>query len=317
MTQRRDERPDGPAHLPAAPLRRLVGRLRRLDPAVRGMLWAMSAGAVFSVLNALLRTLAMQLDPMQTQFLRYVFGCVVLLPLVLRGGVAAYLPRRIGGQFARGFVHTVGLGLWFTALPHVPMADMTALSFTGPIFLMIGAFLFFREPMRWDRWAAALAGFAGVLLVVGPRLSGEGGHYHLVMLLASPVFAASVLLTKSLTRNESAGVIVVWQAITVSVFSLPLALGNWQPVSGWQWAGFAACGVLGSVGNYCQTRALHVTDVSATQPVRFLDLVWASVLGWLMFADIPGINAIAGGLVIGVATLWIARREAGQGGRRG
>ena len=143
MTQRRDERTDGPAHLPAAPLRRLVGRLRRLDPAVRGMLWAMSAGAVFSVLNALLRTLAMQLDPMQTQFLRYVFGCVVLLPLVLRGGVAAYLPRRIGGQFARGFVHTVGLGLWFTALPHVPMADMTALSFTGPIFLMIGAFLTF------------------------------------------------------------------------------------------------------------------------------------------------------------------------------
>lgn len=293
----------------------LRGRASRLDPSLRGMLWAVGAGATFSVLNALLRVLAIQLDPFQTQFLRYVFGCLVLLPLILKSGLAAYLPRRIGGQFLRGFVHTVGLGLWFAALPHVPLADMTALGFTGPIFMMIGAYLFLREPMRRDRWLAASIGFAGVMLVVAPRLSWSGGHYHLVMLLASPVFAASFLLTKGLTRYESTGVIVVWQAITVSIFSLPLAISAWQPVSAWQWAGFLLSGALGSAGHYCLTRSLHVADVSATQSVKFLDLVWAAALGWLMFGDTPGWNALAGGTVIALATLWIARREARRGAR--
>jgi drug/metabolite transporter (DMT)-like permease len=285
-------------------------RVAGLNPTLRGMLWTTAAGLIFAHLNALLRVLTIQLDPFQTQFLRYLFGCLVMLPLVLRSGLAAYWPKRMGAQFARGFVHAAGLWLWFTALPHVPMADMTALGFTGPIFIMIGAYLFFREPMRWDRWVAALIGFAGVLVVVSPRLSGGGGHFQLIMLASSPVFAASFLLTKALTRNESAGVIVVWQAISVAIFSLPAALLAWHPVSPVQWLGFVACGVLGSLGHYCLTRSFHVAEISSTQSIKFLDLVWASTIGWLVFADIPSLTTLAGGLVIAVSTLWIARREA-------
>jgi len=285
-------------------------RLSRLNPTLRGMLWTIAAGLIFAHLNALLRVLSIQLDPFQTQFLRYLFGCLVMLPLVLRSGLAAYWPKRPAGQFARGFVHALGLWLWFAALPHVPMADMTALGFTGPIFIMIGAYLFFREPMRWDRWVAALIGFSGVLVVVAPKLTGGGGHFQLVMLASSPVFAASFLLTKSLTRDESTGVIVVWQAISVAIFSLPLALMHWHPVSALQWLGFVACGVLGSLGHYCLTRSFHVADISSTQSVKFLDLVWASTIGWIVFSDSPTATTLLGGLVIAVSTIWIARREA-------
>ena len=86
---------------------------------------------------------------------------IVGLHDVLRAGVAAYLPQRIGGQFARGAMHTVGLVLWFIALPKIPMADTTAISFMSPIFIMLGPYLFFREAMRWDRWLAALIGLPG------------------------------------------------------------------------------------------------------------------------------------------------------------
>ena len=163
----------------------------RLDPTVRGLLWSSLAGLLFVVLNTLMRGLALQLDPFQTQFLRYVAGLLVMLPLVLRAGLAAYRPRNIGGQFGRGAVHTFGLCLWFLAVPHIGLADTTAIGFTGPIFIMIGAVLLFHEPMRWERWVAALFGFAGVLLVVAPGLSGGGGWYPLVMLASSPVFAGS------------------------------------------------------------------------------------------------------------------------------
>ena len=135
---------------------------------------------------ALMRALALSVDPFQAQFLRYVFGLIVLLPIVLHQGIARYRPRHIGGQFLRGAAHTLGLCLWFTALPKIPLADMTAIGFTGPIFILIGARLAFNEPMRWERWVATLAGLAGVLIVVGPALSDSGGVYHLVMLASAP-----------------------------------------------------------------------------------------------------------------------------------
>ena len=294
-------------------LRRQATRLRRrvaaLPPTARGLIWSAASGVVFSQLNALIRLLTMELHPFQAQFLRYLFGMLVMLPLILRSGPRSYLPQRIGPQFTRGAVHTLGLCLWFTALPMISLADMTAIGFTTPIFIMVGAWFFFREPMHWERWLAATIGLGGVVIVLAPKLSGSGGVYNLVMLASAPVFAASFLLTKSLTRHESTGVIVVWQAISVSLFSLPLALWHWQAPSLLQWCGFAICGLLGSAGHYCLTRSFRAADISSTQSVRFLDLVWAAAMGWLVFADVPTQSTLIGGAVICAATLWIARRE--------
>jgi drug/metabolite transporter (DMT)-like permease len=285
-------------------------RAGRLDPTLRGLLWSMAAGLTFVVLNTLMRGLTLQLNPFQTQFLRYAFGLLVMLPLVARSGMAAYRPRNIGGQFVRGAVHTFGLCLWFIAIPHITLADTTAIGFTGPIFIMIGAAWVLGERMRWERWVAALIGLAGVLIVVAPKLTGGGGLYTLVMLSSAPVFAASFLITKSLTRYERPSVIVAWQSITVAFFSLPLALSGWQMPTPLQWFAFLLCGVLGSLGHYFLARSFTVTDISATQSVKFLDLVWASLLGWLVFADTPSQATLIGGVVICASTLWIAQREA-------
>jgi drug/metabolite transporter (DMT)-like permease len=266
-------------------------------------------GLCFSFLNTLARALSQQLDVYQAQFLRYLMGLLVMLPLVWRHGLQAYKPVNITGQFWRGGVHTLGLILWFTALPKIPLADMTAIGFTGPIFIMLGAAWFLGEPMRRDRWIAALIGFAGVLVVVLPKMTGQGGWYNLVMLASAPVFAASFLITKALTRYEKPGVIVLWQSLTVTVLSLPMALPHWQSPHAAQWLGFVATGVLGTLGHYCLTRAFHTADISATQSLRFLDLVWASLLGWLVFSDVPSSSTWAGALVILLATVWIARRE--------
>jgi drug/metabolite transporter (DMT)-like permease len=102
----------------------------------------------------------------------------------------------------------------------------------------------------------------------------------------------------------------VWQAISVMICSLPLALLHWQLPGAWQWAGFLVCGILGSTGHYCLTRSFSVADISATQSVKFLDLVWATLLGWMVFSDSPSHSTLIGGTVICASTLWIARREA-------
>jgi len=289
---------------------RLAERSAHWSPTTRALLWTMAAGFTFSLLNATMRKLSMNLDPFQAQFLRYFFGLLVLLPVIAWRGAAAYRPKSVKDQFTRAAVHTVGLCLWFSALPKIPLADMTALGFTTPIFIMVGAYIFFKEPMRWERWLATAIGFAGVLVVVGPKLSGSGGGWHLVMLSTAPVFAASFLLTKAMTRHETAGVILVWQSICVSIFSLPLALLNWQWLGAWAWAGFLVCGFLGSLGHYCLTRSFAAADISATQGAKFLDLVWSALMGFLLFSDVPSQSTLVGGMIISAATIWLARREA-------
>jgi drug/metabolite transporter (DMT)-like permease len=276
--------------------------------AVQGLLWAVASGLLLCSLNTVVRSITLNLNVYQSLFLRYLFGLIVMLPL-LRHGVAELIPRNVKGQFWRGAVHTLGLLLWFTALPHIGLADMTALGFTGPIFIMLGAAWFLKERMRADRWIAALLGFAGVLIIVAPKLGGSDGMYTLIMLMSSPMFAASFLITKALTQTEKPTVIVLWQALTVSVFALPLAIYFWQAPTLTQWLGFAVAGLFGSLGHYCMTQAFKATDISATQSLRFLDLIWSSLLGWWVFADLPSPATVLGAVVIASSTLWIARRE--------
>ena len=282
----------------------------QLSPAAQGAGYAIMAGLVLTSLDAVMKSLTTSLPPYQTQCLRNVMGLVVMLPLIWREGLLAWRPHGIAGQAWRGAVHTAGLTLWFTALPHIPLADVTALGFTTPLFTMLGAVLIFRERAGWRRWVAAGFGFLGVVIVVAPGLSGAGGQHNLIMLAAAPLFAASALITKALTRRDRPQVIVAWQALTIALFSLPLALTDWRTPSGTEWLLLLACGALGSLGQFCLTRSLLLADVSATQPLKFLTILWAAAYGWLLFAQTPSQTTLAGALVIFAATTWITRSEA-------
>lgn len=293
-------------------LHSLIDRFRQAPRSTQAIAWAISAGLIFSVMNTMMRAMTLEMAPFQAQFLRQFFGMAVLLPLVWRAGWGNCMPTSIPKQFSRGAVHTLGTALWFYALPHLALADTTAIGYTGPIFSMIGAALLLGEKMRADRWIAALIGFTGVLIVVGPRLAGSGGWYSLIMLASAPVFSLSFLLTKMLTRNDSALVIVFWQGLTASVLSLPLAWGVWEWPTATQWGIFVLAGVLGSLGHFCLTSSLAAADMSTTQPVKFLDLLWASTWGFLVFGDQPSSATLLGGVVIVGSTIWIARRESAR-----
>jgi drug/metabolite transporter (DMT)-like permease len=283
---------------------------RRMAPATRAMAWMGASGLVFALLNTILRVVSLEMNPLEVQFLRYFAGLLVMLPFIAKVGLKAYSPNGLVGQLWRGAFHTSGMVLWYIALPHLTLADMTAIGFTGPIFIMIGAVLALGEKMVWERWFSAALGFMGVLIVVGPKMTGGAGYYDLAMLASSPLFAVSALITKVLTRRDKPEVIVVWQCITISLFSMPMAIPVWLWPSATQWAWFAAAGVIGSVGHYCVNRALAAADATASQPVKFLDLLWMSGLGFMVFGDRPTVSTLIGGVIICGATTWVARREA-------
>ena len=277
------------------------------------MAWMAAGGLMLCAMNALMRVMTLELNPQYAQFLRYLFAIALMVPLLLRDGWAAYRPRNLPGQFWRGLVHTASLTVFFLALPHLPLADVTAIMFTTPIFVLIGAALVLHEKVSPARWAAALVGFSGVVIVLWPHLAGSGaGLWSLVMFGASPLFAGSFLLNKAMTRHDSPGVIVFWQNLFVTLMTLPMALAVWQTPDGKQMAVLLACGLLGTLAHYCMTRAFTLGDISAMQPVRFLDLIWASAFGFLLFGASPSTTALLGGAVIVVSTIWIARRESAR-----
>ena len=282
------------------------------SPTVRGMLWMVATGVFFTVLNTLLKKLSHELDPWLVGWLRYSLGALVMLPPALRLGLGQLWSKNQRLQFVRGAFHAVGLVVWFAALPLISMAELTAIAFSGPLFVCLGAVLFLGERMSGARWLAVLLGFGGVILVVKPWDAESFSLAHrgaLLMLAATPLFAGSFLVAKLLTRYDRSDVVVFWQHLWVSVLLLPFAVAGWSMPDATQWLLLILCGFLGSAGHYCSVRAFQVADISAVQSVKFLDLVWASLLGLAVFGTVPEAWTMFGGIVILVSTLWLARRE--------
>lgn len=285
-----------------------------MNPTVLGMVYAVAAGFTLCLLNIVLRLLSEDLPTFQVQFMRYLMGLVAVLPWVFRDGLGAYKTRSLSGQLWRGAVHASGLFLWFAALPLIPFSELIAIGFTSPIFIMVGAVIWLKEDMFWQRWVAGLVGFLGVLVVVWPGLvhgASSGANWGTLMMLASsPLFAASFLITKALARRDSPTVIVAWQALTVTLFTLPVALWVWVAPTPWHWLVALVCGMLGSLGHWFLTHAYRLADISSTQPVRFLDMIWAASLGYIFLSEIPSTSTLLGAAVIFLSTSWIARVEA-------
>ncbi len=273
------------------------------------MLWMALGGFTLSAMNALMRQLTTELPPTFAQCMRYVFGLAVMLPFLVKNRLGHYKPNRLKAHLVRGLFHAGALTLFFLALPQIPLTDTTAIMFTQPMFVMIGAALILREVVSRDRWLAAMLGFGGVALVLVPHMKAETGVWSLVMLAASPLFAASFLINKALTRHDRPDVIVLWQNITVTAYMIPLALPYWASPDLRQWLLLAACGLLGTLAHVFMTRGFAMADISVLQPFRLLDLLWASLFGFFMFGALPSETALIGGVVIVSSTLWIAHRE--------
>ena len=286
--------------------------LSAASPTIRGMLWMVATGILFTLLNATMKKLSQGLDSWLVGFLRYLLGTIVILAPALRHGVRELWPKAPKLQLLRGSFHAGGMLLWFAALPTVSIAEFTSIGFSVPIFICLGAVLFLNERMTGARWAAVLVGFTGVLLVVHPFDAGgyAGVSPGMLMMLGSgPAFAASFLVAKVLTRHERSDIMVLWQHLLVTLLLLPFAIANWAMPSPGEWALLLLCGCFGAGGHYCMTRSFRVADISAVQSMKFLELLCAAVLGLAMFGTTPGGWTLVGGVVILASTLWLARRE--------
>ena len=288
----------------------LVDRWLALPPNLRGILWVAVSGVLFALLNVFTLIPAEHLNSYVMAFLRYLFGALFLLPIILRLGVyRSFHSRRVPLHVFRGALHTAGMMLWFIGLPLTTLAEITALGFTGPIFVTIGAALFLGEVVRLRRWLAVAVGFAGAMIIIRPGF-GEIGIGALCVLASTPIFSASNLMSKALARTDSANTIVIWQNAVIVVCAAPFALAFWQTPYWTDLLWFMAAGLCGTLGHICQQRGYQLADITLLQPIGFLSLIWNTLLGFFLFTQQPDIWTFVGAAVIFSSALYISHREA-------
>lgn len=198
-------------------------------------------------------------------------------------------------------------GFW--ALVHLPLAQAVALSYTTPLFVTILAVVVLGEVVRARRWTAVVIGFIGVLVILRPGVDGlQFGA--LVAIASSALAASSAISIKFLSRTEPADAIVIWMVLIMTPMSLLPALPVWRAPDPSAWLWVVVTGGLGTLGHLCMTRAYQTADVSALQPLNFLQLPIVAFIAWLLFAERVDSWTVAGAGIIFASTAYIARREA-------
>ncbi|WP_296545253.1 DMT family transporter, partial [Phenylobacterium sp.] len=207
-------------------MNRLVRVFSDLSPNVRGALWMTASALAFTVMTTLIKFLGEGYSAGLQTFYRQAAGFLILLPIILRHRSAAFATSRPGLLIFRAGAGTLGTMLSFYAFQNMPLADANALSFTSSLWLVPLAAFVVGERIGSLRIFAALAGFAGVLIMVRPGAGGEFalGLPALAMLASSFLFALTATGTKVLTRDHAPTVLLVWAATLGLVFSVPGAL---------------------------------------------------------------------------------------------
>ena len=205
--------------------------------------------------------------------------------------------------------HLIAMLAYFLAAALMPLAELSALAFTKPLFATVGAALILHEVVRGRRWSAVAVGFLGVVIVLRPGAEAIAPQAGLV-LLSALASAAVVLMVKRLTVRQATTTIVFYQSLFLTVLSLPPALLFWQTPPLESLLQVALIGALGTITWLCFTRAFALADASAVMPFEFLKLPFTAVLAYLLFSEVPSIWTWLGGAIIFAATVYIGHREA-------
>ena len=274
-----------------------------------GCLWMLAGGVLFVAVTVLVRHLGSDMPAVEAAFIRYLVGVVLVLPLLWRMRWRGVRPRGLKLYFSRGLVHGVAVMLWFYAMARIPLAEVTAIGFSTPVFTALGAILFFREQVRARRMLAIAAGFVGTLVILRPGFQAvESGS--LAQLVAALFFAGSFLLAKKLTQRESSADILAMLTVFCTLALLPGALYYWRQPTLIEVGWLALVAVFATAGHYAITRAIAHAPLTVTQPLSFLQLVWAVLFGYWLFDEVPDRWVVVGALMIVAAVSYLAHREA-------
>ncbi|SFZ82831.1 Permease of the drug/metabolite transporter (DMT) superfamily [Devosia enhydra] len=253
-------------------------------------------------------------------FFRCVFSLLPMLAMLAFRGQLLFMlrTRRPIGHVWRGFMGTIGMGLGVISITQLPLPESVAISFGTPLLVVILSAIVLHETVRLYRWGAVAAGLFGMVLIVSPRLTvfssefdwGQGAAFGVVAAITACFFSAAVLLIiRKLVQTERSTTIVLYFFITSMGFSLLTLPWGWVMPTAEQWLMLLFMGLCSFAGQMFMTEACRHADMSVLAPFDYLSLILSGVVGYLIFAEVPTWQLVAGGVVIIASGLFIIWRE--------
>jgi drug/metabolite transporter (DMT)-like permease len=275
----------------------------RASDDLRGGLLIILGGLCFTIVGVTIKQLAGSLPEIVIALWRHIFAVACFAPFILRKGIGAVRTQRYFGHLYRsafGFISFLG---FVYALPRLDLADVTALSFTTPLWSLLLAVLFLGEPVRPSRWLATVLGFGGVLLVARPTSQLQPA---VLIALASALFSSLAMMkVKQLSLTEPPDRISFYFLLNGMLFAAPLALPVWRMPDLPQLLLLAVIGGISCLGQLCLSRGYALGQFSKMAPMDFFRLPLAVLLGFALFAELPDLPAFAGMAIIVAASLFI------------
>ncbi|MFV0243906.1 MAG: DMT family transporter [Qingshengfaniella sp.] len=273
------------------------------------ILWMVLTGLLFVGVQATVKVIGPDIPAAQSAFLRYLLGVVLMAPMwphLIRTPIARADLRLFVG---RGVLHTLGVGCWFYAMTQITLAEVTAMNYLAPIYVTIGAALFLGETLSFRRILAIVVALIGGLIILRPGVRALGAG-HVAMLVTGLSFGISYLMAKVFSNRYPPDVVVMMLTLTVTVGLAPFALLVWAPVSLVDMGLLTLVAAFATAGHYTMVLAFRAAPITVTQPATFLQLVWAVLLGALVFGEPLDGWVMTGGGVIVAAISFMAWREA-------
>jgi drug/metabolite transporter (DMT)-like permease len=269
------------------------------------------AGALFSTLDASAKYLVhMGMRPEFVTFMRFVVH-VVLVLVVFRAwsNPKVFKVRSLPLQVVRGFGLLGSTFFNFAALQSLQLAEGIAIAFLGPVLITALAGPMLGEWAGWRRWTAVGVGFIGALVITRPGF-GAFSVGHLLALASTASYAVYVILTRRMAGSESAESLILYPALTPVIFLAPLMPSAASaPPETWLWAVLLWLGFFGGLGHYLIIRAHRIATATALAPYAYMQAIWSTLAGYLVFGDLPDLWTVVGALIIIASGLYIVQRE--------
>ncbi len=259
-------------------------------------------------MNASIRHVTQEVEPMMVVFFRNFLGLFVLGPFFIRHGLAPFKTERLGLHWVRGGLNLVAMAAFYIGLSMTPLAEATALAFTAPLFAVLLAICFLGEKVGLRRWTAIFIGFAGALVILRPGLTNvELGA--IAVLISAVIWSGTLIVIKVLSRTDSSLTITAYMALMLAILSLPIAIFYWQTPTLSQFVDLGVIAITGTLGQYMLAEALRGAEAHVVMPLDFMRLIWTALLGFLWFQEIPHIFVFVGAAMIVASATYVAVRE--------
>ena len=274
-----------------------------------GALLTMLAMLCFAAMDAMSKWLVADYAVGQMMWIRYALLCLFVWFLVRRRGVVAtFRTRRPGLQLVRSLVAVIEGGMFVLAFRYLPLADTHAIAATSPLIVIALGVLFLGERADLARWLAVGAGFVGVLLIVRPGFRSFDWPV-LLPLLGAVLWAGYQVMTRLASRHDSPDTSLLWSAAVALVATSFVGPLDWKWPTASAWALMVVIASIGAVAHYALIKALDFAEAGAVQPYSYTLLVWAALLGAVVFGDVPDGWTLVGAAIVVASGLYSWHRE--------